>query len=76
MDGTLYFWEHYTTNNTHILRDYQGGYAKKLVSGVPATSAEVDFISGLGSSSKGGPNRFIPGTKLFCVWNSNSGAII
>jgi hypothetical protein len=23
----LYIWEHYSTNNTHILRDYQGGYA-------------------------------------------------
>jgi hypothetical protein len=26
-NGSLYFWEHYSSNNTHILRDYQGGYA-------------------------------------------------
>ena len=27
IDGSLYFWEHYPENDTHITRDYQGGYA-------------------------------------------------
>jgi trimeric autotransporter adhesin len=27
-DGTIYFWEHYSSNTTHILRDYEGGYAE------------------------------------------------
>jgi hypothetical protein len=78
MDGTLYFWEHYTTNDTHILRDYQGGYAvRNLSGGVPATSAEVDYISGLGSSSKAAPNQFIPvGQSFFVYGNTGSGGPI
>jgi hypothetical protein len=27
IDGTLYFWIHYESNNTHILEDYEAGYA-------------------------------------------------
>jgi len=68
IDGTLYFWEHYTTNTTHILRAYQGGYAERnLTGGVPATSTGVDFISGLGSTTKGIPNQFIPVGQSFFV---------
>ena len=60
-DGTIYYWEHYTTNNTHILRDYQGGYAlRNLTGGVAATSVGVTLISGNGTHSKGIPNQFIP----------------
>lgn len=78
MDGTLYFWEHYTTNDTHILRDYQGGYAtRNLTGGVPATSSEVDFISGLGSTTRGIPNQFIPvGQSFFVYGNIDSGGPI
>ena len=78
MDGTLYFWEQYATNNTHILRDYQGGYAERnLTGGVPATAAGVDFISGQGSSTKGIPNQFIPvGQSFFVYGNINSGGSI
>ena len=78
IDGTLYFWEHYTTNNTHILRDYQGGYAERnLTGGVPPTSAGVDFISGLGSTTRGIPNQFIPvGQSFFVNGNSSAGGPI
>jgi hypothetical protein len=78
MDGTLYFWEHYTTNDTHILRDYQGGYAERnLTGGVPATSVGVDFISGQGSSTKGIPNQFIPvGQSFFVYGNIGAGGPI
>jgi hypothetical protein len=78
MDGTLYFWEQYTTNDTHILRDYQGGYAERnLTGGVPPTSAGVDFISGQGSSTRGIPNQFIPvGQSFFVYGNTNSGGPI
>jgi len=61
IDGTLYFWEHYATNNTHILREYQGGYATRNLTGGTAipTSEGIDYISGLGSPSRGIPNQFI-----------------
>lgn len=65
IDGTLYFWEHYPTNLTHDLRDYQGGYAERnLVGGLPPVSPE--FISGLGSSSRT-PGQFIPVGQGFFV---------
>jgi hypothetical protein len=46
-NGSLYFWEHYSSN-THILQDYQGGYAvRNLVGGIAPSSSNVDFISKL-----------------------------
>ena len=71
IDGTLYFWEHYSTNNTHVLKDYQGGYATlNLVGGVAVGSAPSSLdleISGLGTGNKGIPNRFIPVGQGFFV---------
>nr|WP_315148441.1 LamG-like jellyroll fold domain-containing protein [uncultured Flavobacterium sp.] len=81
IDGNLYFWEHYSTNNTHVLKDYQGGYATlNLVGGVPSgsipTSVDVDYISGLGSPSKGAPKQFIPVGQGFFVNGSGTGGTI
>jgi hypothetical protein len=68
IDGTLYFWEHYATNNTHILRDYQGGYAaRNLTGGLAPSAAGVDFISQAGTPSRGIPNRYIPVGQGFFV---------
>ncbi|TDE53809.1 LamG-like jellyroll fold domain-containing protein [Flavobacterium sp. GT3P67] len=67
-DGTLYFWEHYATNNTHILRDYQGGYAaRNLTGGLAPSAAGIDFISQSGTPSRGIPNRYIPVGQGFFV---------
>ena len=77
IDGTLYFWEHYSTNNTHILRDYEGGYAEiNLTGGVPPTSIGVDYISGLGSTTRNIPNRFIPVGQSFFVNGSATGGTV
>ncbi|MFV5699430.1 LamG-like jellyroll fold domain-containing protein [Flavobacterium sp. ZT3R17] len=68
IDGTLYFWEHYASNNTHILRDYQGGYAaRNLTGGLAPSAAGVDFISQAGTPSRGIPNRYIPVGQGFFV---------
>jgi hypothetical protein len=74
----LYFWEQYATNNTHILREYQGGYAQRnLTGGIPPTSAGVDYISHLGSPSKGAPNQFIPvGQGFFVTGKSGAGGTV
>lgn len=72
--GTLLFWEHYTTNDTHVLHDYQGGYATRtLVGGTPPVApAEA---SGLGSSTRI-PGRFIPvGQGFFVIGNTTGGTI-
>ncbi len=72
--GTLYFWEHFTTNDTHVYADYQGGYAiRNLVGGTPPVSPAD--ISGLGSSSKT-PGRFVPvGQGFFMVGSATGGTI-
>jgi hypothetical protein len=78
INGTIYFWEHYATNNTHILVNYQGGYAtRNLTGGIAPSSANVDFISKLGTPSRGIPNRFIPvGQAFFVVGKSGAGGTI
>jgi hypothetical protein len=43
----FYIWEHYSTNNTHILRDYQEGMQYATTGGIAPSSANVDFISKL-----------------------------
>lgn len=73
-DGTLYFWEHYASNKTHILRDYQGGYAvRNLTGGLAPSAAGVDFISQAGTPSRGIPNQFVPVGQGFFV-NGQIGA--
>ncbi|MEZ7503739.1 LamG-like jellyroll fold domain-containing protein [Flavobacterium sp. Arc2] len=68
INGTLYLWEHYSTNNTHVLKDYQGGYAVLNLTGSTApSSANVDFISKAGVPSRGIPNRFIPVGQAFFI---------
>jgi len=72
--GTLYFWEHYSTNNTHILANYQGGYAaRNLVGGVPPISPPD--VSGLGSSTKV-PGQYVPVSQGFFIIGSATGGTV
>lgn len=76
IDGTLYFWEHYSTNNTHVLSNYQGGYATLTLTGGVAPAWETgDLISSSGTSSKGAPKQFIPVGQGFFV-NGGAGGTI
>jgi hypothetical protein len=72
--GTLYFWEHYNTNNSHFLSAYQGGYATRNLTGGTAPIAPAG-ISGLGSSTKT-PGRYIPVGQGFFVKGSAIGGNI
>ncbi len=74
MTGAVYFWEHFSTNNSHNLLDYQGGYAaRNLVGGTPPVAPTG--ISGLGSSSRI-PSRFIPVGQGFLVYAGATGGNI
>ena len=71
IDGTLYFWEHYTSNFTHTLEDYEGGYATyNLTGGNPAVSPPL--VSGLGTPTKL-PEQYVPVAQGFYVTSSNVG---
>lgn len=74
LTGSIYLWEHFATNNTHVLVDYQGGYATyTLVGGTPPVAPSG--ISGLGSSTRT-PKRFIPvGQGFFVEANHTGGSI-
>lgn len=73
--GVLYFWEHYGSNNTHVLSDYQGGFAAYTkVGGVKAVSPPE--VSGQGLPSKI-PERYIPVGQGFNVnGNATGGTVI
>ena len=72
--GVLYFWEHYSSNTSHNLAAYQGGYATKTLTGATPPAAPVG-VSGLGSSSKT-PKQYIPVGQAFFVEGSATGGTI
>jgi hypothetical protein len=79
IDGSLYFWEHYSTNNTHNLGGYQGGYGIYNKSGgVKPSAVGVDFISGAGTSSKlKDPQRYISvGQGFFVIGKTGTSGIV
>jgi hypothetical protein len=72
--GTLYIWEHYSTNNSHNTIQYQGGYATYTKTGGTAPVAPAG-TSGLGASSKT-PKRFMPVGQGFFLTGSATGGTI
>lgn len=76
--GTLYFWEHWG-GGSHILTEYQGGYATyNLSGGVPAASkADIDQDVDQGGVLIGTkvPGRYIPVGQGFFVTGENTGKI-
>ncbi|TPV33746.1 T9SS type A sorting domain-containing protein, partial [Paucihalobacter ruber] len=78
-DGALLFWEHFAGNSTHILRDYQGGYAVYNLSGglestrPPITSDGVEIIGGNGTTK---PERYVPVGQGFFVNSSSTGGLV
>jgi hypothetical protein len=66
IDGTLYFWRQSTTNNTHITRDYLGGYATYALSGGVAAVSPPD-IAGIGDATNVIPKQYIPVGQGFFV---------
>lgn len=72
--GTIYFWEHYTTNDTHVIFDYQGGFAAYNLTGGNAAISPPE-ISGLGTPSKI-PERYIPVGQGFNVRGNGTGGSV
>jgi hypothetical protein len=76
-DGTVYFWEHWG-GNTHILRDYQGGYASYNYSGGvgSATIGTSNPDINQGGIATKRPEQFIPVGQGFFVTGINDGGSI
>ncbi|WP_158091644.1 PKD-like domain-containing protein [Christiangramia flava] len=66
-NGSLYFWDHFGQQNTHILAEYVGGYAVlNLSGGIPGVSNDTR-INNNGQAGSKSPNRFIPVGQGFFV---------
>jgi hypothetical protein len=87
INGALYFWDHFGKEDSHILKEYVGGYATyNLTGGAPAISndARINNTSNAGSAALGTkvPGQYIPvnqgffvSTKLETNPNDNGGNI-
>ncbi|WP_067149526.1 T9SS type A sorting domain-containing protein [Pseudotamlana agarivorans] len=75
--GTLYFWEHFSSNNSHYLKDYEGGYATyNLIMGISAAIPDNSGLtSGMGTASKVAPTGNISVGQGFFVTNSSTAFI-
>jgi len=72
--GALYFWEHFSTNNSHYLAQYEGGYATYNLAGGVIAVPDIDVSSnGTGSVR---PGRYVPVAQGFFVQGSPAGGTI
>lgn len=76
LSGTLYFWEHWG-GGSHILQEYQGGYASYNYSGAVAAASlgTNDPDVGTGGTPTKLPGRYIPVGQGFFVTADNTGSI-
>ncbi len=76
INGALYFWEHFASS-THIIAEYQGGYATySLIGGTAAINNDVRINNTGGlTSSKGAPERYIPVGQGFFVTADTGGTV-
>jgi len=66
-NGALYFWDHFGEINTHILREYVGGYAtRNLIGGAKAISNDYRINANNAVGTKI-PQQFIPVGQGFFV---------
>lgn len=77
ISGTLYFWEHFNTNNSHLLSEYEGGYATyNLMMALPAMADTSGLTSGLGFASKLKPTSSIAIAQGFFINTDNTGTLM
>ncbi|WP_299781479.1 PKD-like domain-containing protein [uncultured Formosa sp.] len=73
-NGEIRFWRQSTTNNTHVAKEYLGGYASlNLTGGNPAVAP--DDISGAGDANSYIPKRYIPVAQGFFITAGQTGQI-
>ncbi|GGG43983.1 hypothetical protein GCM10010976_14470 [Bizionia arctica] len=75
LDGTIRYWEHAPSNNSHITVEYQGGYAYYNNTGGTAAVSSPD-LNGTGDANKI-PKRYIPvGQGFMATANASGGNFI
>lgn len=66
-NGALYFWDHFGQENSHILREYAGGYATYTLMGGAKAYSNDARINNNGSIGTKLPKRYIPVNQGFFV---------
>jgi hypothetical protein len=67
-NGVLYFWDHFGEKNTHVLREYVGGYATyTLMGGAKAIASDTRINTTSGLLSWKTPQQYIPVNQGFFV---------
>ena len=76
ISGTLYFWNHWG-GGSHVLQDYEGGYATRNFSGAVAAAYKGSNHPDLGTSiaPTKSPGRYIPVGQGFFVSGKSAGTI-
>jgi hypothetical protein len=76
ISGTLYFWKHWG-GGSHVLQDYQGGYATYNFSGGVSAASKGSNISNLVTQSlaEQKPGRYIPVGQGFFIIGEGGGTI-
>lgn len=76
--GTLYFWEHWG-GGSHVLQEYQGGYALYNLSGATVAASKADINQDVDQNGvlvgTKLPGRYIPVGQGFFVVGENTGKI-
>lgn len=77
IDGSLYFWESFSSNNSHYLAEYEGGYAiYNLMMPLAAVADASGLTSGNGTALKPAPTRYVNIGQGFFTTITNSGTLI
>ncbi|AUP78020.1 LamG-like jellyroll fold domain-containing protein [Flavivirga eckloniae] len=74
INGSLYFWDHFAVNS-HILREYQGGYAAYSLMGSVVAISNDERIDATGKLGTKVPERYIPVAQGFYLIADQGGII-
>ena len=66
-NGALYYWDHFGQINTHILREYVGGYATYTLMGGAKAISNDDRINNNNATGTKVPGQYIPLNQGFFV---------
>lgn len=74
IDGTLYYWDHFA-NASHLLADYEGGYATYNLTGTAVAVSNDIRINNSGAVGTKVPGQYIPIGQGFFVTAEDGGTI-
>ncbi|MGK4567300.1 T9SS type A sorting domain-containing protein [Flavobacterium sp. 3HN19-14] len=75
IDGTVYFWQHNVSNNTHNLSGYIGGYAARNETDAVGIVSPTQVGGAGDTTTYPAPGQYIPVGQGFFVVGTNSGNV-